>query len=145
MKKTYIIIAAILLLAACIAFPRNKDPETIAECWYCSELDFVLNVTPEKSELIWHDKQYEVIIGFRAGSGYDVFVENGDGIVSQEEILFRGTWTCKRGKLVLKINDDRLFEGAYNQLTFEPLASVGHGHIMNALWWPYKTDGRIIV
>ena len=25
------------------------------------------------------------------------------------------------------------------------LASIGHGHVMNALWWPYKTDGKIIV
>lgn len=25
------------------------------------------------------------------------------------------------------------------------LGSIGYGHIMDALWWPYKTDGRIIV
>ena len=25
------------------------------------------------------------------------------------------------------------------------LSSIGHGHIMDVLWWPYKTDGRIIV
>jgi len=25
------------------------------------------------------------------------------------------------------------------------LTSIGHGHVMDALWWPYKTDGRIIV
>ena len=25
------------------------------------------------------------------------------------------------------------------------LTSIGHGHVMDALWWAYKTDGKIII
>ena len=120
MKRFCLIITAILFSISCIGCSRDEYPYTIAEYCYCSELDFTLNVTSEVSKLVWHNQQYEVAIGFRAG-GYDIFVENGDGAVEQNEILFRGSWSYKRGNLVLEISDDRLFDGTYKELTFEPL------------------------
>lgn len=124
MKRGYLIVAVVIFfIVSCIGCFRREYPDTIAEYWYCDEIDFTLNVTTKSSELVWKDMQYEVAIGFTSGRGYEVFIENGDDMVHQDEVLFGGSWSYKWGKLVLKISDDWLFGGVYKELVFEPISS----------------------
>lgn len=119
MKKTvlfFVIMALLLNVCGCM---YSRYPNDRADQWYCQELDFTLNVDGRTSELIWNGEIYTV--GFASQAGYYLVVlENGQDILGEEDVLFEGRWSFSGKKLVLKISEDNLFDGAYKKLVFVP-------------------------
>lgn len=124
MKKVIAIVVIIVLtvsLWGCDPYV-NKYPANRSDSWYCKELDFTLNVDQRTSELKWAGEIYTVEIAMHVDY-YLILLENGQNIKGEKDVLFRGTWSYSGKRLVLKISEDNLFNGAYKKLVFEPISS----------------------
>ena len=98
----------------------DKYPSERANSWYCEELDFALHVDQRTSELTWGGRVYSIKPAFHAGY-FVIIPESGQDVLGGNDVLFQGTWSYRSGNLVLQINEDNLFNGAYKELFFVPI------------------------
>lgn len=94
-------------------------PEEKASLWVCEDPYFEISYVSgtQISYIDWEDKKYEVFVGMRS-SVFDVFLKPNNGAL--ENILLRGNWKYKGENMVVKIEKDNLFDGAYEELIFVP-------------------------
>lgn len=124
MKKicSLVVILSIILGLLCGCDPysmHNRYPRDRSDKWYCQELDFTLDLNQDTSKLQWNDQDYSVVFATQA-SYFVVFLETENG-AGEDDILFDGSWSYRGKNLVLKIDTDKLFGGAYKTLIFEPM------------------------
>jgi hypothetical protein len=100
----------------------TKYPSDKASVWICNnpyvKIDYSKGV--ETSYLEWDGERIPIFIGMQS-SVFDVFRSiPGQEVLKEEDILFRGYWHYEGKKMVVKIYDDRIFDGSYTILVFVP-------------------------
>lgn len=100
----------------------TKYPSDKASVWICNnpyvKIDYSKGV--ETSYLEWDEERIPISIGMQS-SVFDVFRSiPGQEVLKEEDILFRGYWHYEGNNMVVKIYDDRIFDGAYTELVFVP-------------------------
>jgi len=117
-------IVMVILLTGCDSTERY--PWHKAKQWYCKDIDFMLTCAlDEKGDLldaynphwIWNDEAYYVHIGFRDNYFDFMSVESDTRIC---RTLFAGTFQYQGENMILTITEDKLFDGAFDELVFVP-------------------------
>lgn len=92
--------------------------------WVSSDPYFVLDYRDVDDELIEHNavleingELQEVDVGCVGGT-YDVFIIDPE--TGYTETLFGGSWWYRGDNLVFRIKHDRIFNGDYKEIVFEP-------------------------
>lgn len=133
MKKQHILIIGCLILACVLLFPALRVlfllggadyttyPEEKAKLWICENPHFEMSYSgiPSETYLEWEGEIIPVFIGLRS-SNIDVYRQSEDSVTRDEDILFRGQWRYDGKNMVVEIQDDRIFDGAYTELVFVP-------------------------
>lgn len=116
-----IILGLAVLLCGCNT-TNDSAPCAETSIWVCDDPRIVLDYTHyEDNSLVrsetlwWDDSTLEIEVGYRAHR-YWVYVFDYDNWV--DKTVFYGSWKYRRGKLVLKIEEDNLFGGQYKELVF---------------------------
>lgn len=100
----------------------REYPQEKAAHWVCEEPHFEIHFAGEVTEsfLEWRGEKIRVFVGMRADY-FDVFLQTKPvDPLEQENILLRGTWKYVKGKMVVRIDEDNIFNGAYSELVFVP-------------------------
>ena len=92
-------------------------PHQKASVWICEDPYFVFST--QEDYFVWEGEKYEVHIMMKA-SHFNVYLVSENFVISQENLLFRGSWRYKKGNMVVKITEDNIFDGAYKELVFVP-------------------------
>ena len=114
------IIAVSVLFSACDPY-ADSYPFLTEGKWECSDPVIVLEyvksdagVITEHCAMEWNDMLLYINLNFRAGS----FVANPATSNHYDKRLFTGSWEYRDGNLVLMIEEDFVFDYAYNELVF---------------------------
>ena len=132
-RKIILLVSAVLvLLVACMAILyfsnilNSPHPSEIAENWGCQYPNLCLNyVKSDNNEwvfseaLVWDDETIDISIGFGKGV-YCVYPADSSSYIDR---LFCGTWKYKRGNLVLKIEEDFIFNNQYSEIILFPITT----------------------
>lgn len=97
-------------------------PSEKASRWMCEDPHLLLDFSEEQSYLVWNGEKLPVATLIRA-SYFDLYLDTDpdpSGAISAENVLFRGTWKYKGDTLVVSIDEDNIFDGAYTELVFYP-------------------------
>lgn len=124
MKKicSLVIILLLILSFMCGCDPYSMHdlyPNERSDKWCCEELNFILNLNQDTSELKWNDHVY--IIEFAMQASYFAIILAPEDGVTENNVLLDGHWSYRDKKLILEINTDNLFDGKFKSLTFEPV------------------------
>lgn len=92
-------------------------PHQKASVWICEDPYFVFST--QEDYFVWEGEKYEAYIRMKA-SYFDVYLASENFVISDENLLFRGSWRYKKGNMVVKITEDNIFDGAYKELVFVP-------------------------
>lgn len=114
------IIAVSVLFSACD--PRaGSYPYSNESIWECSNPKIVLEYSRSAGgELIehctmeWNNTLLNVDLNFRS----KLFVAGPAAFTDYDDRFFSGTWKYRNGNLVLMIEEDFVFDYAYNELVF---------------------------
>lgn len=132
MKRIFVIFLICTVLfcsVGCDGYTAAKKyPYYKADYWYCEELDFAFYYEYYEDgrmkyityPLQWEANSLNVSVYFIVGNWY-MEVDNGDDIPQLEDQILSGTWTYKRGNLILKITEDKIFGGQFQELVFIPM------------------------
>lgn len=122
MKRVALLIMVLsVLLGGCDTYAIfGMYPSDRADSWYCETLDFTLNVDQTVSVLNWEGKTLNIRMAVQS-SYYVMFHEQEKDAVTQNSVLFSGTYSYSGENLILKIEEDNLFNGAYEELCFVPV------------------------
>ena len=122
MKRVALLIMVLsVLLGGCDTHAIfDMYPSDRADSWYCATLDFTLNVNQTASVLNWEGKTLNVSMAVQS-SYYVMVYEQGKDTVTQDSTLFSGTYSYSGENLILKIEEDNLFNGTYEELCFVPV------------------------
>ena len=117
----------ILLFVLFSVFLSGCDPyaETYpfldASAWVCRDPYITLIYTEDskgrisaEEHLTWHDMQLDIDLHFQANT-YCVSPESS---TDHDKRLFTGTWEYRNGDLILKIEEDFVFDYVYSELIF---------------------------
>lgn len=115
------VVLSIFSLMGCTAhktYPREK-----ASLWVCEDPHFEMSYVSgsQVSYIEWEGKKYEVhvLLGMTANT-FTVYPQSDDGVLRTENILLHGIWKYKEENMVVKIEEDNIFDGAYKKLIFVP-------------------------
>ena len=92
-------------------------PSEKASVWICEDPYFVFST--QEDYFVWEGEKYEVHIMMKA-SHFNVYLVSENFVISQESLLFCGSWKYKGENMVVKITEDNFFDGAYKELVFVP-------------------------
>lgn len=120
-----LLFVAILCLCFCGCDTNaGKYPFQVSSEWRCDTIECSLSYSTdedgneqEDEVLIWENEMLHVNIAFGVGD-FCVFPE---GSVKYDERLFSGTWNYEGEKLVLRIEEDYLFNYQFSTLEFSAL------------------------
>lgn len=115
-------LAVVIVLCLMGGSDFREYPQEKATHWVCEEPHFEIHFAGEASEyfLECRGEKIRVFVGIRADY-FDVFLQrNPEDPLEQENILLRGTWKYVKGKMVVRIDEDNIFNGAYSELVFVP-------------------------
>lgn len=85
------------------------DPQISLEYRWVDKKGLFSNET-----MIWDCEDWSLYVEYLA-SQYWAFADEKE---KPEDLLFKGHWTYRRGNLILKIEEDYLFNGQYKELVF---------------------------
>lgn len=133
MKKNLITLFAVVLIltsTGCVDgnYLTGKYPYQKADYWYCEEIDFSFFYEHHEdgrleSGIYSLNKDGEILtvwIAFTIDNWHIQLYREDGADVSLDDILMSGTWYYKNENLVLIIEKDNLFGGAYEELVFVP-------------------------
>ena len=107
------------LLGGCsyVTYPYEK-----ASSWVCNDphIEVDYSTAGGNAYLEWDSEKIPIYIGMQASSINVYRLIPGQEGLRHENILFRGNWHYQGKKIVVKIYDDRIFDGAYTRLVFVP-------------------------
>lgn len=127
-KKIFVLFLIIFILISAFLFsgcdPKSGQyPFQKEECWYSEEPIMTLQYTKNDDDtwifsekLIWEGNTKEISIGMQ-GSYYCVYPADSN---DYEDRLFCGRWKYREGNLVLIIEEDFIFGGAYSEIVLAP-------------------------
>lgn len=115
----------LVLLNGCDPY-ADRYPLTKHSEWVCEDPIIVLKYTITddgciitEANLTIDDEQVPIEINMR-GDIFDIFgINDVEGVNAPNNILMHGEWRYSRGKLILEIERDNLFDGKYKVLEFE--------------------------
>lgn len=115
-------LAALLTLSGCDPM-AGLYPFQVSEKWVCDDPSITLvdrydretNQSTEEEWIRWNGNEVRIRISYQGGSFW--VSEYHDGVLTSDT-LFRGTWRYRGDKLVLTIEEDNFFGGAYETLIF---------------------------
>lgn len=117
------ILAAIFFSIASVSMLFIEYPWERGSHWVCEDPDFTLSYSVNSlgsmvSEeiLIWEGREIRVDLAMGQGY-YAVFPKYSN---HYDDRLLTGTWKFKRGNLVLRIEEDFIFDNQYKELVFHP-------------------------
>lgn len=118
------ILAVILFTISSISMPFVEYPWERESQWVCADPHFTVSYLKHSqgsliSEeiLIWEDK--EIRVDLRIGVSYfTVFPEYSN---VHDDRLLSGTWKYRKGNLVLRIEEDFIFDNQYKELVLSPI------------------------
>ena len=123
-KKVLGICTLLVLLAFLVGCGRGIDPSprSKASLWVCEDPHFEINYAGDASEtyLEWEGEKYEVFFRMGYGNTVTVFLASDDGVLRPENILLGGYWKYRGENMVVKLDGDDIFGGAYKELVFVP-------------------------
>lgn len=117
----------LLIVLCCIQFTgcdpyADRYPYLTGSKWISSDPEITLEYAQNDSGRIdsnevveWNGKTISISIGFR-GSQYWVLPAESHTFADK---LFSGAWKYSKGDLVLTIEEDNFFDGAYTELRFK--------------------------
>ena len=110
----------IFILMGCTA--HRTYPWEKASLWVCEDPYFEVNFAggATKSYFEWEGRKYEVFVRFGYGKTVTVFLASDDGVLMSEDILLGGSWKYRGKNMVVKLDGDDIFGGAYKELVFVP-------------------------
>lgn len=120
----------VLSLAGCDTYAMfNYYPEDRSTVWYCEEIDFEIKYVPNEygnliaqtSTISWDDVSYSVVGIFNFGY-FEIIVETGETLITEEQILLSGKWKYKGKNVVIEITEDNIFDNTFEELIFKPVA-----------------------
>ena len=92
-------------------------PHQKASVWICEDPYFVFST--QEDYFVWEGEKYEVYVRMHAHY-FSVYRASENFVISDEYLLFHGSWRYKKGNMVVKITEDNIFDGAYKKLIFVP-------------------------
>ena len=118
-----LLIVMVLLLSGCDPYADSYPFLTEAK-WECADpkisLEFTKSATgaiSERHTLEWNGMVLYIDLNFRA----NLFVVNPSTSTHYDSRLFTGTWKYQNEYLVLTIEEDFIFDHAYNELVFSKI------------------------
>ena len=128
--KKFILAAMLLVLSICLCACDSYSalelyPYDKADRWYCEDIDFTINFLHDENgillgdvplKLVWNGQEYTLYIGFHV-SYYSLRISDGEG---GYEDRVSGNWEYREDNLVLRIKEDLIFDGAFEELVFVP-------------------------
>ena len=100
-------------------FPFENAPRWVSsDPYFVLEYKYVDDEFFESAVLEINGELQEVVVGFRAS----VFLVTPSvtEAISYDDRLLEGIWKYRGDKLVFRIKVDRIFDGAYKEIVFEP-------------------------
>jgi hypothetical protein len=123
MKKIFCYIQVLLLLTCmfgCTPDYSNIPMERPNTKWVCADPDIWFEVDKDQQtlgEVKVNGNIIKMEVGFR--NPHNLYFLSGDNTPSSPlETLFGGTGTFSKDKMIVKINDDNLFNNKYKKLIF---------------------------
>ena len=131
-KMISILLLAVMVfyLAGCDTYAMfNYYPDDRSTVWYCEEIDFEIKYVPNEygnliaqtSTISWDDVSYSVVGIFNFGY-FEIIVETGETLITEEQILLSGKWKYKGKNVVIEITEDNIFDNTFEELIFKPVA-----------------------
>lgn len=133
MKKYFICLLVVVLIFSCAGcfdgnYLTKKYPYQKADYWYCEEIDFSFFyvhheegwVEPGIYSLNKDGETLSVCIDFVMNNWDIQLYRENAADATLEDRLMSGTWHYQKDNLVLTIEMDNLFGGAYEELVFVP-------------------------
>ena len=99
----------------------TEYPSKRASDWVCEDPHFEIHFGDgaDEDHLVWEGEKIPVITGLRA-NGFNVFLKTDPQQPLDKCVLLRGTWKYEKGNMVVRIEEDNIFDGAYTELVFVP-------------------------
>ena len=132
MRRAIVFIVIFSVLLCCVGCDTyeviKKYPRYVSDCWYCSEINFTFcyeyyedgRMKSLSSYPLNHNGEtLNVTIDFISDYWY-LQLDNFDDLITMDEQLLNGSWRYNKGNLVLRIIEDNLFDGKYQELVFIP-------------------------
>ena len=121
-----ILIVGFVVCVICLmgGYDNTVYPSDKALHWICEDPYFEIYFSDNQFEetqayIEWNGEKIQVYLGLHA-SYFDVFLQTDKNEPLNERVLFRGTWKYKGDTLVVSIDKDNIFDGAYTELVFYP-------------------------
>ena len=117
------VLVSVLLFSGCD--PRSGNyPFQIAGKWYSEDPQISLSYHKNSNAmwsfnhtLIWEHEELQITIGMQS-SYYCVYPADSN---HYDDRLFSGSWKYRNGNLVLKVEEDFIFDGEYSRIILKPL------------------------
>lgn len=127
-RYTRVFALLVVMLFVCAIFlacdpmaAMNLQPDDVASRWVCDEPEIVIEFSRDEygyqnqnSFLTWNGETRAIILTYRA-SIFWIFYES---VIGYSDELLYGEYTYEDGNLVLLIERDNIFGGAYTELVF---------------------------